>query len=129
MPSIVNEYFPNIPEKCLECPGLRAAARNLRNSFDLASTATELSLEADQEIPIRERSDVKRFYPGISEAFTQNAADELEIMTEIGRSLVEQCDEGVVKFVRPKKPKRKQKTYLHCGSAALIAQFLPTVEK
>ena len=129
----VREFFPETPEKCLECPGLLRAASVLENVLGFAGTAAGLAADSLLEDPMfLSREEAARLR--LSEMATSAALHDVAAIQDTARALASACETGVVKVVHTDQDRRRIKRssdFLHvssvCGSRSITAQFVPII--
>jgi hypothetical protein len=137
----VRAYFPNAPNRCVDCPALEAAANRLEYYFSLAtesSTSNDnpanplvsgedylASLLTDEEAA---RATIPRF-------LTDLTVDENIAITAIAEQLYADCSDGALDKTEPRierrgflqKPQRIIATTRACQSLSRIGAFIPAI--
>ncbi len=131
MSDLVREFFPDAPQRCLNCPGLLAAAERLQSDFGLATAFA--AGEDNPANPINDppEADKRRseLAGALSQAFTQKAVSNQQMTSILGRDLWEQCPLGPLTAELPQARRKKPLQAVDCGSESSIKQFIPTVQR
>lgn len=92
MTVLVQEYFPDTPDKCVDCPRLENAAQQLDLLFRSSAGAAELVF-SDQPSEPDEARDIAvsiRGYAG------EKAAQDLPVVVQMAKRLVRDCEIGTI---------------------------------
>lgn len=126
MSALVKEYFPDAPEKCLNCPGLLAAAKRLDADFGLATGFATSEENPDNPVGDTEHNVGRRaeLTQALSKGLTDRAVHDISATSPIACDLVKDC-EGPLETTSLFHKKRVGIT--RCGSPSPQAKFIPDV--
>ncbi len=133
---LVSEYFPDAPEKCLECPGLVAAAGQLSTWAALSSESVDVSLERGA----MEDEEAAAIANVVGSAITHISIRSRQESSLIAKGLYESCEEGSVVqnsteevivrgtvlngLAKVKVVTQAKNSYVGCGSSSPVAAFI-----
>lgn len=130
MTNFIEERFPDVPDKCINCPGLETAVNSGDFYFGLAANGALRGDNSHNPIGDPEGGDRPKstVTDALTESFTEIAEDHHRKVSEAAAELSENCP-GVIEFAGPRKWLRKPEEYKMCGSLATAAAFIPPQKK
>jgi hypothetical protein len=128
----VEDYFPDAPELCMDCPALQAAANSLEFSFGLAAASSESVLNPSEEIVEGLNSvETTRRREAVARWTTEEALRRQDAVRAVAAELTGKCVAGALSE-DPVKPSDKRGFLINehlriCRSNSATAAFVPTV--
>ena len=117
MSNLVRELFPDLPERCQECPGIETIAKNISDSLDFVTHigGTALDIENGE----RSESNPEGF-SRVAHTAGNMALDQLSDATNLVSKLTNACADGVLEF-DVSLPAKKQRFRNRTGNSERVS--------